>query len=144
MDITVTTPALLFPAISLLLLAYTNRFIALASLVRSLKQQYIETHKNIIKGQISNLRIRLILIRNMQAIGISSMLLCVTSMFVLFAGEPLIGKYLFAFSLILLMVSLALSIWEIQISVTALNIELGEIEYLEKQHRETWSSQDFK
>lgn len=133
MDITVTTPALLFPAISLLLLAFTNRFIALASLVRSLKQQYNQTHNNVLMGQISNLRHRLILIRNMQTLGISSMFMCVLCMFVLFAGKVLIGQYLFGISMILLMSSLALSLREIQISVNALNIELSDLENQEEQ-----------
>ena len=133
MDITITTPALLFPAISLLLLAYTNRFIALASLVRNLKDQYVRTHSSLVMGQISNLRERLILIRNMQTLGITSMFVCVLCMFVLFAGEVIIGKYLFAFSLLLLMASLALSIREIQISVNALKIELSDMEDREIQ-----------
>lgn len=128
MDITLTTPALLFPAISLLLLAYTNRFIALASLVRNLKEQYVRTHSSLVMGQISNLRVRLILIRNMQTLGIGSMFMCVLCMFVLFAGKVVLGQYLFAFSLLLLMASLALSIREIQISVNALKIELSDLE----------------
>ncbi|GEO05213.1 membrane protein [Adhaeribacter aerolatus] len=133
MEITLTTPALLFPAISLLLLAFTNRFIALASLVRNLKEQYVRTHSTLLMSQISNLRERLILIRNMQTLGISSMFMCVLCMFVLFAGELTIGKYLFAFSLVLLMASLALSIREIQISVNALKIELSDMEDRENQ-----------
>lgn len=133
MEITITTPALLFPAISLLLLAFTNRFIALASLVRNLKEQYVRTHSTLLMSQISNLRVRLILIRNMQTLGISSMFMCVLCMFVLFAGELTIGKYLFAFSLVLLMASLALSIREIQISVNALKIELSDMEDRENQ-----------
>ncbi|MGV3586743.1 MAG: DUF2721 domain-containing protein [Adhaeribacter sp.] len=133
MEITITTPALLFPAISLLLLAFTNRFIALASLVRNLKEQYVRTHSTLLMSQISNLRERLILIRNMQTLGISSMFVCVLCMFVLFAGELTIGKYLFAFSLVLLMASLALSIREIQISVNALKIELSDMEDRENQ-----------
>jgi hypothetical protein len=133
MDITITTPALLFPAISLLLLAFTNRFIALASLVRNLKEQYVRTHSTLLMSQISNLRERLILIRNMQTLGISSMFMCVLCMFVLFAGEINAGKYLFAFSLLLLMASLALSIREIQISVNALKIELSDMEDWENQ-----------
>jgi hypothetical protein len=133
MDITITTPALLFPAISLLLLAFTNRFIALASLVRNLKEQYVRTHSTLLMSQISNLRERLILIRNMQTLGILSMFMCVLCMFVLFAGEINAGKYLFAFSLLLLMASLALSIREIQISVNALKIELSDMEDWENQ-----------
>lgn len=128
MEITLTTPALLFPAISLLLLAFTNRFMALANLIRSLKTRYASTHSHLVYGQIENLRIRLILIRNMQALGISSMFGCVLCMFILFAGYTALGKYVFGFSLLLLLASLALALREIQISVKALTLELDDLE----------------
>ena len=71
MELTVNIPALLFPAISLIMLAYTNRFLALAALVRSLKAKYEEGEKNIgLQNQIKNLRYRLRLIKNMQAFGV--------------------------------------------------------------------------
>lgn len=128
MEITLTTPALLFPAISLLLLAYTNRFMALANLIRSLKTRYASTHSHLVYSQIENLRKRLLLIRNMQALGISSMFGCVFCMFILFAGYETAGKYLFGFSLLLLLGSLALALREIQISVNALTLELNDLE----------------
>jgi hypothetical protein len=128
MEITLTTPALLFPAISLLLLAYTNRFLALASLIRSLKTRYAAAPNHLVLGQIENLRRRLILIRNMQAFGISSIFGCVFCMFILFAGYITLGKYAFGLSLILLMISLALALREIRISVTALELELNDLE----------------
>ena len=128
MEITLTTPALLFPAISLLLLAYTNRFMALANLIRSLKTRYASTHSHLVYSQIENLRKRLILIRNMQALGISSMFGCVFCMFILFAGYDTVGKYVFGLSLLLLLGSLALALREIQISVKALTLELNDLE----------------
>ncbi|MBC5773794.1 DUF2721 domain-containing protein [Pontibacter sp. KCTC 32443] len=128
MEITLTTPALLFPAISLLLLAYTNRFMALANLIRSLKKRYATTHSHLVFGQIENLRTRLVLIRNMQALGISSMFGCVFCMFILFAGYDTTGKYLFGLSLLLLLGSLGLALREIQISVNALTLELNDLE----------------
>jgi hypothetical protein len=128
MEISITTPALLFPAISLLLLAYTNRFMAMASLIRSLKNQYIESHNPNLIGQISNLRKRIYLIRNMQTCGIASFFLCVFCMLLLFNDNQLVAKFAFACSLILLLLSLYLSFREIQISIEALKIELSEIE----------------
>lgn len=128
MEITLTTPALLFPAISLLLLAYTNRFMSLANLIRSLKTRYANTHSHLVYSQIENLRARLILIRNMQALGISSMFGCVFCMFILFAGYDTVGKYVFGLSLLLLLGSLALALREIQISVKALTLELDDLE----------------
>jgi hypothetical protein len=128
MDIDLTTPALLFPAISLLLLAYTNRFLALAALIRDLHARY-QTHPDLVFiQQIDNLRYRVGLIKNMQAFGITSLLFCVICMFVLFAGWITLGKYIFALSLILLIVSLALSVREIQVSVNALTLHLRDIE----------------
>jgi hypothetical protein len=128
MEFSITTPAILFPAISLLLLAYTNRFMALASLIRSLKSQYLENHNPNLIGQISNLRKRIYLIRNMQACGIASFFLCVFCMLLLFSDNQVIAQYTFGFSLILLLLSLYLSFREIQISIEALKIELGDLE----------------
>lgn len=128
MEISLTTPALLFPAISLLLLAYTNRFLTIAGLIRNLHQKYINQPDGIIKAQISNLRKRVNLIKNMQLFGIVSLLLCVVSMFAIYESWQTIGSVIFGISLVLLMISLILSIIEIQISVKALNIQLSNIE----------------
>lgn len=128
MDLGLTTPALLFPAISLLLLAYTNRFLTLANLIRELHKSYKANPDQIILAQISNLRYRVVLIRNMQVYGIASFFLCVLCMFVLFAGQELLGKLIFAVSLIALMVSLGISFREIQVSVDALNYRLSDLE----------------
>lgn len=127
MEITVTTPALLFPAISLLLLAYTNRFLVIAGRIRDLHSKYRTSNEALLIRQIENLRRRIVLIRNMQAIGILSLLLCVVCMFLLFAGYVSFGKYVFGASLLLLAVSLALSLWEIQISTVAINLELSDL-----------------
>ena|SRR5688572_22833649 len=127
MRIDLSTPALLFPAISLLLLAYTNRFLALATLIRGLAARYADSHDKLLIGQIENLRHRLSLIRQMQACGVASIFICVACMFALFAGSALVGKVLFAASLILLMLSLGLSFREIQLSTHALNIQLSAL-----------------
>lgn len=128
MEVSLTTPALLFPAISLLLLAYTNRFLTIAGLIRSLHKQYKELPDPNIKAQIANLRKRVNLIKNMQLSGIASLLLCVVSMFAIYENWQIFGSIIFGISLVLLMLSLILSIVEIQISVKALNIHLSDIE----------------
>lgn len=128
MELGLTTPALLFPAISLLLLAYTNRFLTLANLIRELHKSYKSNPEQIILAQISNLRYRVMLIRNMQVYGIASFFLCVLCMFVLFAGQELLGKIIFGVSLIALMISLGISFREIQVSVDALNYRLSDLE----------------
>ena len=131
MEINITTPALLFPAVSLLLLAFTNRFLALASLVRQLHASYKSDPDEILLGQISNIRYRIKLIRDMQAFGVSSLLLCVIAMLFLLIGWITFGKLVFAASLVLMAVALAMSIREIQISVVALDIQLMDLEQME-------------
>ncbi len=126
--LTLTTPALLFSAISLLLLAYTNRFLALAQLIRNLHAQYKQNADSVLLGQINNLRTRVHIIRYMQILGITSLLLCVLSMFLIYIGETVWAEVIFGVALLLLIASLALSVWEIQISVKALDIHLSDIE----------------
>lgn len=128
MELTLTTPGLLFSAISLLLLAYTNRFLSLANLIRTLHTRYDETGDKSAKDQIQNLHKRVGLIKNMQLLGIGSLFLSVFCMVALFAGVIILGKVLFGLSLILLLISLGLSMIEIQISVKALNIQLSDLE----------------
>ncbi|MEX0385714.1 DUF2721 domain-containing protein [Spiribacter onubensis] len=128
MDLTLGTPSLLFPAVSLLLLAYTNRFLALASLIRDLQAQYSSTQRHSLLAQIDNLRRRVHLIQYMQASGAASLLFCVASMFLIFGGMVVAARWLFGASLVLMMLSLALSVREIWISVTALDIQLSEME----------------
>ncbi|MFN8471042.1 MAG: DUF2721 domain-containing protein [Anaerolineae bacterium] len=132
MELTLTTPALLFPAISLLLLAYTNRFLTLAALMRDLYARYRSQPDPKILGQLANLRYRIVIIRNMQVFGISSFFGCVLSMFVLFAGWVTLGQWIFGASLILLLISLGLSLREIQVSIDALTLQMEDLEHERK------------
>ena len=130
MNIDISTPALLFPAITLLLLAFTNRFVALANLARGLRKRYFEDQmlQPTILGQVKNLKVRLLLIRNMQALGIGSFCCCVFSMVMIYLGRQLTGEYVFGASLFLLLASLVLSFIETQISTRAINLELSDLE----------------
>lgn len=123
-----TTPALLFPAISLFMLAYTQRFLALASLVRQLNEQYKQSKQKKLEKQIQNLRQRVYLIRNTQFLAVSSFFCCVLCMAFLFWELRTPANIVFGLSLVLLLVSLFLQLWEIQISVRALQLELDEME----------------
>jgi len=128
MDITLTTPALLFPAISLLLLAYTNRFLTITTRIRELHTRHTNEGGDSYRRQIAALKLRLYLIRSMQAFGVFSLFLCVLCMFVLFGGWLTLGKVLFGISMVLLMISLAQSLREIMLSVNAMNILLEDME----------------
>lgn len=127
-QLTLTTPALLFSAISLIMLAYTNRFLAYAAVIRNLKEKYLQSHDETILRQIENLKLRVELTRYMQIAGISSLLLCVLAMFLIYIDNITSAAYIFGFGLLLLIVSLFFLIWEIQISARALNNHLSDIE----------------
>lgn len=127
-QLTITTPALLFSAISLILLAYTNRFLAYAQVVRSLHTTFKENPNSLLLGQIQNLRKRLQLTKTMQILGISSLLLCVVCMFLIYVNFHIWAEALFGIALVLLILSLAISIREIQISVKALDLHLNDME----------------
>lgn len=131
MDITINTPALFFPAISLIMLAYTNRFLALANRVRSLHSEYIKSEKkHIIYGQIRNLRYRIRLIKNMQAFGVVSFLCCIFSMYFIYTEHISWANLMFALAMISFVISLIMSLIEIQLSTKALEIELSDMEDL--------------
>ena len=122
-----TTPSLLFSAISLILLAYTNRFLSYASVVRALKEKHQQTHDPKDIAQIANLRKRLYLTRSMQILGILSLLLCVIAMFFIYVSWQIFAAWIFGIALLLLAASLCVCIWEINISVKALEIHLQDI-----------------
>lgn len=128
MELSLTTPALLFPAISLLMLAYTNRFVVLAQLVRELYTKYKQEPDIVLKEQINNLRRRIKIIRNMQIFGALSFFFCVMSMFLIYAGSLVAASVIFGLSLLLLLASLGFLVIELQISIHALNIQLKDFE----------------
>ena len=127
-----TTPSLLFSAISLILLAYTNRFLSYASVVRALKEKHQQTHDPKDIAQRANLRKRLYLTRSMQILGILSLLLCVIAMFFIYVSWQIFAAWIFGIALLLLAASLCVCIWEINISVKALEIHLEDISSKEK------------
>jgi len=135
MELDLTTPALLFSAISLIMLAYTNRFLSYAQLVRTLKDKYMENPSDITAAQIINLRKRLYLTRTMQVLGISSLFLCVVSMFLVYIDLNQLSVYVFGVALLLLIASLGVSIQETYISTRSLEIYLGEMETILKDSK---------
>ena len=128
MEIEISTPALLFPAISLLLLAFTNRFLTTGQLIRSISKQARECTNQDLTGQIANLKKRLELTKWMQFFGVVSMLMCTISMFALFLHFYSVGKNVFGLSLITMCISLLISLWEVYISSNALNLELKDLD----------------
>ena len=132
MELSVNIPALLFPAISLIMLAYTNRFLALSNRVRILHEKYqVIEQRHLIFGQIKNLKYRIKLIQNMQTYGVATLLLSILSMFFIFIEYQAVAKFIFAVSLITFAISIFLSFIEIRLSTKALDMELSDMEGLE-------------
>ncbi len=128
MQLTLSIPALLFPAISLTMLAYNARYLAIAGLIRQLHAQFIKTQDAPLKRQIESLGKRLNIIKNMQATAILSFLLAAITMFLIYVEENIMANIIFGISLIFLMVSLILSLIEVQLSTKALGIQLKNME----------------
>lgn len=130
MSISIETPALLFSATSLILLAFTNRFLTIAQIVRGLKQSYHHTKTKSILLELKNLNLRLSLIRAMQLFGVMSLFLSVFAMLFIFLQLPFWGVLMFGISLFSLMISLGISFWEITISIHALRLHLSDLNEL--------------
>lgn len=127
-----STPSLLFPAISLLMLAYTNRFLALANIVRGLHASWQSSQEPLLLAQIQNLRKRIQIIKHMQSMGVLSLMMCVVSMALLFFDRQAGGQITFGMSLLLMLVSLSLTLIEIQMSGTALDLQLKDVKCRER------------
>lgn len=128
MELTLSIPALLFPAISLTMLAYNARYLAIAALIRQLHQKYQETGSKSVGLQVQQLRKRLTIIKNMQATAIFSFLLAVITMSLIYVELRFWANLIFGISLFSLMVSLVLSLIEVQLSTKALSIQLEDME----------------
>ncbi|MBO0937590.1 DUF2721 domain-containing protein [Fibrella sp. HMF5335] len=128
MELTISTPALLFSTVSLLMIAFTNRFLAISSLIRDLHDKFRTNPEDVYVNQIKNLHQRLRLIRNIQVLAVLSLLLSAICMFAIFQNNQLIARYLFGFALLLQIAALLISVWEISISINALRIELSDME----------------
>jgi len=128
MELSISTPALLFSTVSLLMIAFTNRFMSMASLIRGLHEKFQKNPDDAIRMQIDNLRLRMKLIQRMQIIAIFSLILSVVCMFLLFLDEQLVARWFFGIGLVGMCISLGLSAWEITISTKALEVELSDME----------------
>jgi hypothetical protein len=128
MNLTLSIPALLFPAISLTMLAYNARYLVIAALIRNLHASYQETGSEDVRLQVTKLRKRLSIIKNMQAVAIVSFLLAVITMFLIYIDITFWANLVFAVSLVALMTSLILSLVEVQLSTKALSIQLKDME----------------
>ncbi|MBK9579264.1 MAG: DUF2721 domain-containing protein [Fibrobacterota bacterium] len=127
MNLPITTPALLFPAISLLFLSYNGRFLTLSNLIRGMHAEYHKAPDERILAQMRNFKIRLQLIRWMQWLAMVSFILGTITMFLLYVGLQLVGEVLFGISLVFLVASLGFSLREIHISINALKVLIGDI-----------------
>jgi len=124
MTLSITDPAFLFPGISLLFLAYTNRYLALAGIVRALNTHVDDQDIENRAQQIHSLHLRILLIKYMQAFGVVAFLFCIFSMFALISQQQNLGEILFTASLAAMTISLLFSFIEILKSGQSLRLEL--------------------
>jgi amino acid permease len=110
------------------MLAYTNRFLAYAAVIRNLHAVYLKNKDESLIHQIKNLKLRINLTRWMQIFGITSLLLCVLTMFLIYIDQQNSAVWIFGVALLLLILSLTFLIWEIQISTKALGHHLSDME----------------
>ena len=127
-EITISTPALVFPALSVLMLAYTNRFIAISKRVRALHAEHKNNPAKNLKKQIKSLHKRLMFIRNMQVLAITGFLINMISIFLILISLPKVATVLFGVGLLAIIGSLLISVLEINMSVQAMSFELEEDE----------------
>jgi Protein of unknown function (DUF2721) len=134
MELTISTPALLFSTVSLLMIAFTNRSLAISSLVRELHDQFRKNPSDkFIILQIRSLQKRIKLIRNMQVTIIVSMLMSAVCMLLIFIDEQIGARWLFGLALLLQIIALSISAIEITQSMRALEFELHDMkEHLRK------------
>ena len=128
MQLTLTIPALLFPAISLMMLAYNARYLAIAALIRQLHKEYRETPSKILGLQVKQLQKRLSIIKNMQAVAIISFLFSAITMLLVYVELAFWANTAFGISLLALILSLIMSLVEVQLSTKALGIQLEDME----------------
>jgi len=127
MQLTLSIPALLFPAISLSMLAYNARYLAIAGLIRQLHKQYQEKASRGLGIQVRQLERRLRIIKNMQAVAILSFLFSAITMFLIYIEQEFWANLIFGISLLALMISLVLSLIEVQLSTNSLKIQLSDM-----------------
>ena len=127
MELTLSIPALLFPAISLSMLAYNARYLAIAALIRQLHKQYQEKASRGLGIQVRQLERRLKIIKNMQAVAILSFLFSAITMFLIYIEQDFWANLIFGISLLALMISLVLSLIEVQLSTNSLKIQLSDM-----------------
>lgn len=125
--ITIQTPALLFPTISLLFLSYTNKYLTLANLIRQLHKEYQANQEKIVFSQIQSLKKRVNMIKDMQEFGIASLLCSTVSMMFFYIQQEFWGQAFFGLALLTLLISLAICLMEIRLSVKALNMRLKDL-----------------
>ena len=126
----ITTPALVFPAISLLFIAYTNRLHTLSVLIRSMtKNDNKDLKNNETKDQLEILKKRVLYIKRMQVFGILSFIFCLFTIICLYIELDNIANYFFGLALFLLVASLLFALFETLQSTEALSIHLKNSNY---------------
>ncbi len=128
MTIPITTPALLFPAIAILMLGYVNRYIGAASVIRAITKDYSTGHRRVqVVEQLQIMQKRIGLFRYMLEIGAFALAMACLSMFLIFVDKQQAGNLVFGLSLVAMITSTLVSFYETVLSNQSLNIEINDV-----------------
>ena len=137
MDNMFLLPAALFPAIPLMMISFGNRYMSMASLIRKIHDEVIakklarkDRETNRYLKQIAILRKRLMLNRATSTLAAISFIANLIAMYFVYMDDLFLFASTFVASLIAFCVSLILYIIELQLSTTALDTHLQDLEDL--------------
>ncbi len=122
---TLQTPTYVFSAISLLMIAYTSRYVAISQVIRHLSESAPGSDSRV-ECQIRSLMKRVKYIRNMQITALIGFCANIMTMILIVLGIDFLIAPLFIAGLVLILVSLGICIMEIALSAQALSISLSD------------------
>ena len=137
MDNVFLLPAALFPAIPLMMISFGNRYMSMASLIRKIHDELM--HKKLTKKdketnrylkQIDILKKRLRLNKATSTLASIAFIANLIAMYFVYINDMFMFATMFVGSLIAFGISLILYIIELQLSTTALDTHLQDLEDL--------------
>ena len=130
MNIDYTVTALMFPAIPLLMVVYSNRFHTLSRLIRELHDEHVyEKHIPAEwKKQFINLSRRISILRWTIMFAAFGFLFNMLTVFALYLNELFLARVIFGSCCLSMIISIIFFIREIQISTNALNLHMSDMD----------------
>ena len=128
-DLNFWYPALLFPAIPLMMIVFGNRYSSLSKLIRDLHDRFLKEDevRDKFTEQIELLTDRLFLVKSMQTLAGLAFIANLLTIFFRYIDVPSVAFSLFGVATILLSASILLFVIEIQKSSSALSKHISDL-----------------